>query len=156
MLKDILNKIDDSLSKNFKEVFNTLNSGAEESELIKLNEICHSNNGIPEELITIYKWHNGQSYEYSINQDDNRSLLPINEVIEAWRFLNDPMEEIQEPLSKFWIPILYNGTGDYVVLETEGKNRGNLISYWHDDEDRDIEHENLESWAQEVLKYAQA
>jgi len=43
------------------------------------------------------------------------------------------MEDIAEPLSKPWIPILYNGAGDYVMYESEGSNKCKLICYLHDD-----------------------
>ncbi len=153
MLKDILDEIDTLLAKNYKHVFDSLQIGSTESELELLKIKCFSGEQVPQDLETLYKWHNGQTGYYSLNQEDNRTLLSISEVIEAWKFMNDPMEEILEPWSKSWIPILDNGAGDYIVYESEGIQTGKLISYWHDDEERWVEFENLESWAQAVLKY---
>ncbi len=151
MLKEILDSIDESLENNFNDVFKSLQQGATEDELEFFREKFFTGKEIPEGLITLYKWHNGQVRFHSLNQDDNRTFLPINEVIDAWKFLNNPMEEIREPWSKSWIPILYNGAGDYVVYETKGSDKGKLIEYWHDDEDRDIVYDSLDEWAEEVL-----
>lgn len=38
--------------------------------------------------------------------------------------------------------------------ESEGGNKEKLICYWHDDEDRNVEYENLEKWAEDVLNAA--
>ncbi len=143
MVRDILDEIDTLLAKNYKHVFDSLQVGATESALELLKIKCFSGEQVPQDLLTLYKWHNGQNGHYSLNQEDNKTLLSISEVIETWEFLNDPMEDILEPWSKSWIPILYNGAGDYVVYESEGIQTGKLISYWHDDEERVVEFENL-------------
>jgi cell wall assembly regulator SMI1 len=154
-MKDSLENIDKSLEKNFKDVFESLRSGATDEE-IELLKKCFTDQKIPEEIISLYKWHNGQDGSFSLNQNDNRSFLPISEVIDSWEFLNDTLEEIQEPILKSWLPILYNGAGDYIMYEIEGHNKGKLISFWHDDEGRDIEYENLDEWAKEVLNASNA
>jgi len=152
-MNDLLIKIEEELKSNFDEVSNSLQISATD-EQIGLLKNSLSINDFPQELEKLYKWHNGQVGFYSLNQDDNRTFLPLEEVVEAWKFLSDPMEDIQEPWSKSWIPILYNGSGDYLVYETRGNNKGALLGYWHDDEDRNVEYENLEMYLKEVLKNA--
>ena len=154
-MKESLMKIDQALENNYAEVFKSLRPGATNDEL-KLLSKCFSNNGIPDEIVALYKWHNGQAGSSSLNQNDNRTFLPINEVIDAWEFLNDPMEDILEPISRSWVPILYNGAGDYIMYVTEGDNKGKLISYWHDDESRNVVFESLGRWVKDVLNAARA
>jgi cell wall assembly regulator SMI1 len=156
MLEDILEKIDVSLKENFTEVYDSLMPGATEIQLNLLEKKCFGGNTVPEDLKLLYKWHNGQTGYCSLNQDDNRTFLPIEEVIDNWEFLNDPMEDILEPISKSWIPITYNGAGDHLVYETQGDKMGKIINYWHDDEDRSIESESLVEWAKDVLNAAKS
>lgn len=138
---------------NFKKVYQSLLPSATGLELELLSQ-CFPGNELPHNIVALYQWHNGQTGSFSLNQRDNRTFLPVEEVVSSWQFLNDPMEDISEPLSRSWIPILYNGAGDYLMYESQGINKSRLISYWHDSERRDLVHENLEAWAQEVLRAA--
>lgn len=150
MLKTTLKKIDKSLAINYPSKFKSLQAGASENELRALKEKCFPDKEIPIDILTLYKWHNGQ-LDASLNPQDNRIFMPIGEVIDAWDFLNDPKEDILQPWSASWIPFLYNGAGDYIVYETEGSLAGKLIKYWHNDKGRDVLHESLADWAEAVL-----
>ena len=154
-MKEILEQIDKELNSNFKEVFKSLQPGASEDQLQKLSNLF-PNHELPDEITTLYKWHNGQVGYFSLNQNDNRTFAPVDEVIDTWVFLNDPMEDILEPISKSWVPILYNGAGDYIMYISEGANQGKLLSYWHDDEVRKIEYANFNEWALDALKSTKA
>jgi cell wall assembly regulator SMI1 len=112
MLKEILEKIDELLAVAYPKVLKSLQAGARDDEIKALKEQCFADKEIPLDLLTLYRWHNGQLGHYALNPDDNRTLLPIKEVIEAWNFLNDPMEDILQPCARSWIPVLYNGAGD--------------------------------------------
>ncbi|MFM2478686.1 SMI1/KNR4 family protein [Celerinatantimonas sp. MCCC 1A17872] len=147
---DTLEKIDQALQNNFYKAYESLQPGATDDELTLL-KVCFSSNQVPEEIVLLYKWHNGQLGSYSLNQKDNRTFLPIDEVVSSWEFLNDPMEDISEPFSKTWVPILYNGAGDYLMYETEGADKGKILSYWHDSERREVVYKNLKEFEQEVL-----
>ncbi len=151
MLKDILKNIDISLKENYKAVYDSLEPGATDEQLSTLKEKCFVGNAIPKDLELLYKWHNGQTGFLYLNQNDNRTFLPIEEVIDNWEFLNDPIEDVLEPISKSWIPFTYNGSGDHLVYETKGDNVGTIINYWHDDEERPMEYKSLLDWAQGVL-----
>ncbi|MET0029589.1 MAG: SMI1/KNR4 family protein [Candidatus Thiodiazotropha sp.] len=155
MIVDTLEKIDQALQNNFYKVYESLQPGATDDELALL-KVCFPSNQVPEEIVSLYKWHNGQLGSYSLNQKDNRTFLPIDEVVSSWEFLNDPMEDISEPLSKTWVPILYNGAGDYLMYETEGADKGKILSYWHDSKRREVVYKNLKELEQEVLSAAMA
>ena len=134
------------LKNNFKDVYDSLQPGASEKQIAKLVEICLRGNSIPDDLFILYRWHDGQTGYGSLNQNDNRTFMPIKEVIDTWSFLNDPMEDICEPISKSWLPITDNGGGDHLVYETEGTNKGKILAYWHDDECRSVEYNSLKEW----------
>jgi len=156
MINDILEQLDSSLKDNYSDVFESLQPGASEEELKTLKEKCFEGKDLPEDLVSLYKWHNGQTGFDSLNQNDNRTFLPILEVIDTWEFLNDPMEDILEPISRSWIPITHNGAGDYLVYETEGENAGKIIEYWHDDEGRDVEYDGIKAWITAALEVSKS
>lgn len=107
---------------------------------------------LPSELETLLKWHNGQEWNSLLSKEDNRRLMTASEIINAWQFFNDPMSDFMEPWSTSWVPILTNDSGDYIVYETEGKNAGKLLAYWHDWENRSVQNESVLVWAQGLLK----
>ncbi|WP_445363551.1 SMI1/KNR4 family protein [Microbulbifer sp. ANSA003] len=152
MIKKIFEQLDSSFKENFKDVFDSLQSGASEEDLKELQEKCFKDKDLPPDLELLYKWHNGQTGYGSLNQNDNRTFLPIDEVIDAWEFLNGSITDIQGLMSKSWIPIAYNGGGDYLVYESEGENAGMVIAYWHDNDSREIEYRGLQEWLTAALE----
>jgi cell wall assembly regulator SMI1 len=156
MIGAVLHDIDAALANNFAGVFARLGQSATDETLNRLQEKCFGGEAIPADFQQLYQWHNGQSGSGALNQADNYAFMPIDAVIEAWEFLNDPMEEPLEPISKSWIPFADNGGGDYRVYEiATGNNQGKILNYWHDDVQRPIVSESLLAWAQAVLSSAQ-
>lgn len=151
-LTALLQQLDTALEAKSKTVFDTLQPGADDNELQRLRETCFADSDIPTDLAALYRWHNGQANHVSLAPDSNRIFLSIQKAIEAWSFLNDPQEDIDAPPSPSWIPVLYNGAGDYLMFETRSEGQGKLIGWWHDDEDRDVEYESLEEWVREMLE----
>lgn len=154
-MQALLDQIEEALLAHYPEVADSLLSPATEAELQALQQACLQGQELPEELRALYRWHNGQSGYGSFNQNDNRRWLPIAEVIAAWQFLNDPKADLLLPPEPEWLPLLYNGAGDYVMLAVGGADDGRLITYWHDDERRDDIYFSLEDWLEEVQAGAQ-
>ena len=151
MICRILEDIEASLKQNFEEVYLSLRPGITESELNSFADRCLAGRSIPSDLADLYRWHNGQNSNFSLNQNDNRTFLPIEDAIDAWEFLNDPMQDILQPISKDWIPFAYNGAGDYLMYDLSS---GSVLCYWHDDVDRPLESKNLTDWLSAVLAAA--
>ncbi|MEZ6035584.1 MAG: SMI1/KNR4 family protein [Planctomycetaceae bacterium] len=54
-----------------------------------------------------------------------------------------------------WVPFLANGSGDHLCVDLaaeDGGNPGQLIAFWHDDEERDIEYPSLADWLRELVE----
>jgi hypothetical protein len=66
-------------------------------------------------------------------------------------FFKDPKSDFQKPWLESWLPVLTNGAGDFVVYETQGSPRGQLITYWHDEPRRTTAHPSLRAWAEKLL-----
>lgn len=99
---------------------------------------------LPHDLRVWFMCHNGQNcFEPSL--PGNRRLLGVKEAIEAWHFFLNPNSEFLRPFSQVWFPIQSNERGDYLIYDLKS---GNLIGYWHDDPDRQVEFESLQNWAE--------
>lgn len=98
--------------------------------------------GVPRDLTTLYGWHNGQ-LPGAPAIHGNRVLLSVGAALAAWGFLNDPHEDHPNPVSRCWLPILYNGAGDYVVYDTTSHQ---LLAYRHDEISTDVAWPSLAAW----------
>ncbi|MBX2803365.1 MAG: TIGR02996 domain-containing protein [Myxococcales bacterium] len=56
--------------------------------------------------------------------------------------------EICQPWQPWWLALMENGGGDSLVLDLQ---TGQLLTYWHDWNNRHVEHADLGAWAAAVL-----
>lgn len=152
MLGAYLQAIDRAAAAKAPEVAGGLRAGASEQELALLRRTIFGQQPIPEDLEAFFRWHDGQKGYRSLSPMDNRMLLSIEDALNAWNFLSDPTEDIQQPWEASWLPILANGAGDYLVYVASGSTKGALLAYWHDAEDRRVEFPSLEAWARAVVE----
>ncbi|MCE3602881.1 SMI1/KNR4 family protein [Massilia sp. P8910] len=136
MLSTYLARIDERITTDKPHLAEGLLPGADENDLAILRQTIFEPAEVPEDLATFFRWHNGQSGYESLSPLDNRMLMSIDDVIDTCSFLSSPDEDIQQPWQDNWLPILANGGGDYVVYVTSGVMKGQLIAYWHTDDDR--------------------
>ena len=136
-LKKPLNRVD-TLVDTGEELI----EGASEAQIEGLRNavLCRSGQTVPNEVLVWFRWHNGQSRDSGLSFDDGR-LLSIDESLAAWDFFLDSNNEFLEPYEESWLPIQSNDHSDYLVYDLR---TGHLISYWHDDERRNVEYQSLE------------
>lgn len=156
MLGTYLRSIDHAVAAKVPHIAAGLCAGARDQELALLRNTIFGADPIPEDLELFFRWHNGQVGYESLSPMDNRMLMSIAESVGAWKFLSNPMEDIQQPWDQSWIPILANGAGDHIVYLASGTNKGGLLAYWHDADDRRIVFPSLEAWARKVLESYEA
>jgi len=138
--------IDTELARAQPGTLERLRKGATKAAFTKLSKKVFGGKPVPKELATWFGWHDGQDGPGAISPRDNRMLMSIDQVVEAYGFLTDPREEVFGWKAS-WVPLLANGAGDHLVFETASKNKGALIGYWHADDDRDVEDASLLAWA---------
>ena len=108
---------------------------------------------VPEELAALLRWHNGSKR----GRGDliwNYRLLGSIEIAEAVTTLRGHLSagEFEDKLDWWvdgWIPLLDNGSGDYICLDTVGSfdgQAGQLLQFFHDDAPRTIVAPHLEGW----------
>ena len=108
---------------------------------------------MPDAFKELYAWKNGQHPTCSAALQHNRMFMSIEEVLDTHRMLNEFLEagEFDHELwwSPRWVPFLDNGGGDRQCIDMGGAFGGvvgQLINFWHDWENRDIEYPSLEEW----------
>jgi cell wall assembly regulator SMI1 len=142
-----LARIDELLAKVDPDALQTLRPGAKPAQLAKLAKSL----AVPDDVLAFFRWHDGQTKPARLQPDDNRTPLSIDRALSAWKFLGDPDEEIKQPWSKTWLPLLTNGAGDYLCVETAARGAGKLIAYFHDDKARPVQFASLAAWATSVV-----
>jgi len=164
-------KIKEWISKNFPPILDTLNEGATDDDICKLESELGVK--LPTDFIEFYKVHNGQSWTHLSLFDSDR-LLSTDEIIREWSGWNSVLPEINaiciemsgkpassdpEPGIKdywwnaAWIPITANGSGDNYCIDldpTPEGTKGQIIRMWHDMPWRELVAPSFKDW---ILKY---
>ncbi|MCJ8313914.1 MAG: SMI1/KNR4 family protein [Saccharospirillaceae bacterium] len=146
-LTDLLEEIEGCLQEK---IVDTFYPAVVEEDIMKIVSLLNGEK-FPVELLAVLKWHNGQVWNSEFSPENNRRLMSSKEIIETISFYIDPMSDFLEPWDKSWIPILTNDSSDYLVYVTKGIDKGKLIGYWHNDEDRIVEYKSLNEWANELI-----
>ncbi len=102
---------------------------------------------LPKDLETLLQWHNGNKENTYFGDLYSYRFLSIREIEKEWSFYLDENNEFLEPYKKEWVPLLSNGSSDYMVYEI---GTGKIIDYYHDDPDRNSI-ENLDLWSQQMI-----
>lgn len=165
-MKLLWERLENWLKVHAPDVLNDLNPGASESDLLALETAL----GVilPEDLKDSLRIHNGQSgkSQWLIAGWELLSTKRILNEWEVWKDLNDGETfkdfdvDSQKGVANVWwqpawIPLTYNGCGDHHCLDLaptfEGKN-GQIISMWHDWEERKVLAENYKQWFDQLVR----
>ena len=154
MTSDHIKRIDTWLQTNRPEYYKNLNNGINDNELDAFEQRFTLK--LPEDFRTFYKWRNGQSTNYFKSIQENRIFLPLSEISETKDMLDGMIGyDFEDPewWRTGWVPFLSNGGGDYLCLDLlaeDGGQPGQVISYWHDWEDRSVEYNSFQLWLSDL------
>jgi cell wall assembly regulator SMI1 len=145
-MKKIWSKLEGELTAKAGAIIESLNLGAEESEIEALEE------SIGQELPTDYRdflvAHNGQSQESNPGFFDMFSLMPLELVRESWNELetlrDDAGEENACPGD--WLPFAEDGSGDLLCVELES---GAVSKFINDDSNEHMA-DSFEEWLTDI------
>jgi cell wall assembly regulator SMI1 len=110
---------------------------------------------LPEDFKLLYRWRNGQSPENFASLQDNRMWSSLEDITQTKDMLDGMIgTDFDDPerWQKSWLPFLSNGSGDHLCLNTRS---GELIAFWHDWDDRSVEHNSLEDWLEALVQSAE-
>lgn len=141
-MQSLLEKLDALIIDKRGDYYITLQPGLQEAGIKQLEQ--QYNITLPEDLKQLYQWKNGQSedsYEAFVN---NSMFIPLKEALstaaENTSMIGNDFE-LENWWHPAWIPLFHNGGGDYICYDTAGTfggMKGQLIEFWHADNDRSI------------------
>ncbi|MDO5607687.1 MAG: SMI1/KNR4 family protein [Capnocytophaga sp.] len=156
-MNEIIQKLDTYLSTLRPEYYSELNDPLDDSQLDKLEENYKIK--IPEDLRTLYKWKNGQKttcYQAFVN---NSCFTPLEQALHSASERTSMIGfdfEIENWWNENWIPIFENGGGDSICYDLKGiftEQKGQLIEFWHTDNDRNVIAPTLETFLSKIIRY---
>ena len=158
-MKRIWERIEAWLKINDPEILNCLEPGATQAEIENTAAILGGK--FPEDFKASYRIHNGlEKRNYS--WIDSWKFLGLERIIEEWKVWKELFDagEFDDPecFSSYceldrvikinywwnpkWIPITYDGAG----------NHGQIITLWHDCDDRELVAVNFRSWLEKIAE----
>jgi cell wall assembly regulator SMI1 len=164
-VQDIWKRIENWLDSNCTEILQGLLPGAKKSEI----HACEKYLGVifTGEITDSYLYHNGQTDLIAPLLGD-WYLLSLDSIIKQWGIMQNLLHQGMLVGQVFsdgkvqavwwhpqWIPIAHNGAGDFCCLDmapTATGNIGQIISFWHTSEKREVIAESIEDW---LGKFAQ-
>lgn len=157
MIEKTLQELDVNIQKTRPEFYPNLGTSLSDEEIKELEEKYKVQ--LPENLKSLYQWKNGQAdgcYEAFVN---NSMFIPLDQALDTAQELTSMIGfdfEIDNWWNEKWIPIFHNGGGDYICYDTGGLftgQAGQLIEFWHADNDRNVISPNLEVFIQTLNSY---
>lgn len=137
----LLNRLDHYLSTKRADYYATLQPGLSAGAIATLEK--KYNVTLPVDLCALYQWKNGQQDDAYAVFVNNSMFLSLEHSLESAKELTSMIGtdfEMENWWHPAWIPLFDNGGGDYICYDTLGVFtgiRGQLIEFWHADNDRD-------------------
>lgn len=158
-MASILVSLDQLIESNRKEYYSSLRPGLDDATI----QILENRYGItlPEDLKNLYKWHDGQRYDNYEAFVNNCTFLQLDQALDSAAEFTSMIGsdfELPDMWHETWIPIFSNGGGDFICYDLAGSfdgQAGQLIEYWHADNDRNIIAGNLSSFLQALVELYQ-
>lgn len=155
-MKESIDELDDYLARCRADYYLQLQPGVSDQHLAAVE--ARLGLALPPTFCLLYKWRNGQRPECSASLVKNWMFSALEEVVETKELLDDMIGtdfEVPTWWSRGWIPFMSNGGGDYLCLDVAGEFHapaGQLVSFWHDWEDRSTRYANVQEFVQAVSK----
>jgi cell wall assembly regulator SMI1 len=156
--------------QNAPELLETFRPGASEAEVTDLE--AHIGLELPDDFRTFLQICNGQygheGFRHSRARFYSGDLMPIEDIKSDWSMMQDLLEKGTftestaypgEGVKKMWwnpawVPFLFWLSADNTVLDldpTEGGTRGQVVIFWHDQGDRDVDQPSFTAWLEYIM-----
>lgn len=154
---ETIRKLDSQIARTRTDYYQVLKEPLNDLEINALEEKYKIK--IPIDLRLLYKWKNGQnrnSFESFVN---NSMFIPLEETLQIAAENTSMIGtdfEIENWWNEKWLPIFHNGGGDYICYDCHGtftENKGQLIEFWHGENDRNVISLNLETFISRLTHY---
>lgn len=151
----LIDQLDCELARRRPNYYSQLQPGVDQRSIDDLQ--ARLTKPLPSVFVSLYEWRNGQKQDCSASLIDNWMFSPLEDVISTKDMLDGMIgTDFEEPnwWSHGWVPFLSNGGGDHLCLDVTaefGGKPGQLITFWHDWENRSFKFSTMESWLQAVV-----
>jgi cell wall assembly regulator SMI1 len=150
-------KLDSQIARTRPKYYQALKEPLNDLEINALEEKYKIK--VPTDLRLLYKWKNGQSHNSFESFVNNSMFIQLEETLEI-AAQNTSMIgsdfEMKNWWNEKWLPIFHNGGGDYICYDQDGTftgNKGQLIEFWHSDNDRNVLSPSLETLISKLNHY---
>ncbi|MEW9097094.1 MAG: SMI1/KNR4 family protein [Clostridiaceae bacterium] len=156
-MKKQLDALDNYLREKRPDFYSMLNEPLKENQIKALEE--KFNITLPKDLKELYQWKNGQRNDCCDSFVNNSMFMPLEEALDSGSEFTSMIGydfDIENWWNENWIPILHNGGGDYICYDISGiftGEQGQLIEFWHADNDRNIIAPNLQCFIEAINKF---
>lgn len=152
-----LEVLDSHLKVSRPDFYLKLNAPLKENEIKALEE--GFNVTLPADLKALYQWKNGQNDKCYDSFVNNSMFMSLEEVLDTAKEMTEMIGsdfEIDNWWNENWLPIFHNGGGDHICYDMGGTftgQRGQLIEFWHADNDRNIIALDLKSFIESINQF---
>ena len=156
-MKETIQQLDVLLSTVRSEFYQYLKDPLDEKQVEVLEAQYQLK--LPADLLALYAWKNGQDddcFEAFVN---NAAFIPLEEALEIAKQNTSMIGldfDVENWWNEKWIPIFHNGGGDYICYDMGGLftgQKGQLIEFWHADNDRNVIAPSLGSFLEKLKEY---
>ncbi len=153
----IIEKLDKLLAELRPEYYSALNEPLNDFQINKLEEAYGVK--IPGNLRALYKWKNGQNPDCVESFVNNSMFVSLEHALYIASELNEMIGsdfELENWWNEKWIPVFENGGGDSICCDLSGTFtgiEGQLIEFWHADNDRNVISPTLEAFLSKVIDF---
>jgi cell wall assembly regulator SMI1 len=165
-MQEIWTYIESWLYANAPKILDTLQPGASDTQIKAAEDFLSIQ--FPAEVKASYRIHNGQS-DYSYGFLEGKEFLSLEHMQEEWAVWKELLdggefEGVESSpdagirsdwWSPQWIPLTYDGTGNHDCLDLnpgEGGKRGQIITMWHDERERQIVAPSFREWLEQYAE----
>jgi len=146
-----IQKLDSLINEKRSELYEALQSGVSNGELETLLGENYQN--IPETLIELWSWRNGQDENYSkdFHPTNSEMFMSLENSIDTILFSNECYSEgdiSSDNWNQNWLPFNENGGGNYTCVSLE---TGEVYYYDKYSSSTDKRFNSIDSWLESVI-----
>jgi cell wall assembly regulator SMI1 len=151
----LIARLDRWLAANRPDYYALLQPGATDAQLDAFE--ARFSLRLPDAFRQLYRWRDGQNRRSFEPLYLNRTFSTLEDIADTKELLDDLIgSDFDDPTywRLGWVPFLHNGGGSHLCLDLaaeDGGTPGQLIGFWKADQDRPVEHPNLESWLEKLV-----
>ncbi|VTR99388.1 SMI1/KNR4 family protein [Tuwongella immobilis] len=155
-MQSLIEELDRHVAAERPGLYATLRPGADAAGFDALQALLPA--PVPPLFQALYGWRDGQIEETRERFWDVWFLLPLEEVRNCKDMLDGMIgHDFDRPdwWCRGWVPFLGNRNGDHVCLDLTaetGGEPGQLLTFWHDWEDRSMTSFDLEWWVHSLIR----